>query len=679
MRRVLALGAASATTTLAANEDSRKLGNTGVAKVVELLTGMKGKAEADAQEEKKAFAAYESWATSTTAELEGAIEGGKSEIEAFKATKVAMGARASEMKAAIEENTAKLTELEAAKDDKETAKNKANKEFAKLKAEYETNISAVDKAIQILKAQKDIAFPQMSKSLLQVASQMTGRARELTTMLLQQAPGMKTYENSSGGVVDMIEGLKERFTEELYAAQKTHAEEIGNLMTVITNLSGQIKNEKAQMKRNQATMNKANAASAKAAEQQKEQEEVTATDEKSLSEVTTEFKLKTKQFGERKTLREEEIVAMQKAIDIMQGIEVSLVQKSKSSEQASFIQLSSSGKFIAPVSEEDGEERLARVSHILRDQPSKRLQLLAVAMSNQAGLDPKNAIGKILNMIRDMITKLEEEGAAEAGKNGQCMQMMTQNKADIDEATAEQEKSKVEMEKLTAEIGENTALIKKLNFEQAESKKMMAEATKVRAESKKAHEDAIAEAQAGADACGKAITVLEEFYGKAADAESLLQQKQPVDTSDKPATFDKPYQGQQGQATGIVGMIEAIQADFLGTVTQANMEESQEAKAFDELSDTTEIGDGERATELSMTKQELSGDKKKLKKAEGEYGTWSDSLAAAMEAKRVIEVDKGCIANAGKTPEQLYKERMEARDAEMQSLREALSILEAES
>merc|ERR1719188_1813146 len=256
---------------------------------------------------------------------------------------------------------------------------------------------------------------------------------------------------------------------------------------------------------------------------------------------------------------------------------------------------------------------------------------------------------------------------------------MTQNAADIDEATAEKEKAKVSVEKLTAEIGENTALIKKLTREQADSKKMMAEASSVRAESKKSHEDSIAEASAGAEACGKAITVLKEFYGKAADAQSLLQQRQPVDVSDKPATFDAPYTGQQGQATGIVGMIEAIQADFLGTVTQANMEESQEAKAFEELSNETEIADNKRATELSMTKQELAGNKKDLKKGEVDLGTWSDSLSAAMDAKRVIEVDKGCVADAGKTPEQLHKERMQARDAEMQSLKEALEVLEAES
>jgi hypothetical protein len=126
-------------------------------------------------------------------------------------------------------------------------------------------------------------------------------------------------------------------------------------------------------------------------------------------------------------------------------------------------------------------------------------------------------------------------------------------------------------------------------------------------------------------------------------------------------------------------MIEAIQEDFLGTVTLAETEESQELKAFEELSNETEIADGKRATELSTTKQELSGNKKKLKKAEMDFGTWSDSLSAANEAKRVIEVDKGCIANAGKTPEQLYKERMEARDAEIQSLREALTVLEGES
>jgi len=169
---------------------------------------------------------------------------------------------------------------------------------------------------------------------------------------------------------------------------------------------------------------------------------------------------------------------------------------------------------------------------------------------------------------------------------------------------------------------------------------------------------------------------LKEFYSKAADATSLLQQ--PVDTSDKPATFDSAYTGQQGESTGVVGMIEAIQEEFLGSVTQANMEEAQEAKAFEDLSNETEIAQGKRATELSTTKQELSGNKKNLKQAEMDFDTWSDSLSSAMEAKRVIEVDKGCIANAGKTPDELYKEKVDARNAEIQSLTEALAVLDGE-
>merc|ERR1719203_2440390 len=128
-----------------------------------------------------------------------------------------------------------------------------------------------------------------------------------------------------------------------------------------------------------------------------------------------------------------------------------------------------------------------------------------------------------MNMIRDMINKLEEESAAEAGKNGMCMQLMSQNKLDIEEATAEKDKAMASVEGLTAAIGENKQRISTLQKERQAATKMLSEATKVRNESKKAHEDAIAESQTGADACGQAITVLKDFYAAAADAQSFAQ------------------------------------------------------------------------------------------------------------------------------------------------------------
>lgn len=84
-----------------------------------------------------------------------------------------------------------------------------------LPAEYESNIAAVHKAAEVLKTQKDVSQLQVKPALLQVRESLTGRARELATMLVEQAPAAAAYENQSSGVVGMLEDLAEKFQEEV--------------------------------------------------------------------------------------------------------------------------------------------------------------------------------------------------------------------------------------------------------------------------------------------------------------------------------------------------------------------------------------------------------------------------------------------------------------------------------
>merc|ERR1719247_3180196 len=85
----------------------------------------------------------------------------------------------------------------------------------------------------------------------------------------------------------------------------------------------------------------------------------------------------------------------------------------------------------------------------------------------------------------------------------------------------------------------------------------MAKATKLRQEEKAKNTETIADSQEAQTAVAQALTVLKEFYAKAAEATALLQQ-QP----ESPEIFDEPYKGMQSENGGIVGMLEVIQSDF---------------------------------------------------------------------------------------------------------------------
>ena len=118
----------------------------------------------------------------------------------------------------------------------------------------------------------------------------------------------------------------------------------------------------------------------------------------------------------------------------------------------------------------------------------------------------------------------------------------------------------------------------------ADLTKAMATATKLRDEEKTRNEITIKDSQDAQTAVAQALTVLKEFYAKAGEATSFVQQ---------PAIFDSPYTGMQSENGGIVGMIEVIQSDFARLEAETSASEAQSAKEYDDFmqdSSITKVG-----------------------------------------------------------------------------------------
>ena len=93
-------------------------------------------------------------------------------------------------------------------------------------------------------------------------------------------------------------------------------------------------------------------------------------------------------------------------------------------------------------------------------------------------------------------------------------------------------------------------------------------------------------------AVAQALTVLKEFYEKAAEATALLQGKQ------KPEIFDEPYTGMQSENGGVVGMLEVIQSDFARLETDTKAAEAEAQKAFDEFTSESAVNRAANAKDV---------------------------------------------------------------------------------
>merc|ERR1719164_66786 len=160
------------------------------------------------------------------------------------------------------------------------------------------------------------------------------------------------------------------------------------------------------------------------------------------------------------------------------------------------------------------------------------------ALAVRADEDP---FKKVKKMIKDLITKLLEEANEEAEHKGWCDTELSTNEQTRNEKTEAVETLHAEIDELQASIAKLTEEITDLTEAVAALDAAVAKATKIREEEKAKNTETIADSQEAQTAVAQALTVLKEFYAKAAEATALVQQ-QP----EAPEVFDKPYKGMGG-------------------------------------------------------------------------------------------------------------------------------------
>jgi len=268
-------------------------------------------------------------------------------------------------------------------------------------------------------------------------------------------------------------------------------------------------------------------------------------------------------------------------------------------------------------------------------------------------------------MIKDLIVRLMEEANEEAEHKGWCDTELSTNEQTRKEKTAAVETLHAEIDELSASIAKLTQEITDLTAEIAEIDKAVAEATAIRAEEKATNEQTIKDATEAQTAVAQALTVLKEFYEKAAEATALLQGKQ------KPEVFDEPYTGMQSENGGVVGMLEVIQSDFARLETDTKAAEAEAQKAFDEFTSESAVNRAANAKDVEHKTTKKTNQEAALtaKKADLE-GTQKELDAALAYYDKL----KPSCVDAGVS----YEDRVARRKEEIESLQEALRILNGE-
>merc|ERR1719235_1033745 len=227
-----------------------------------------------------------------------------------------------------------------------------------------------------------------------------------------------------------------------------------------------------------------------------------------------------------------------------------------------------------------------RVAEFLRGRSEQLNSRMLSALAVRVADDP---FSKVKKMIKDLIVKLMEEANEEAEHKGWCDTELSTNEQTRKEKTEAVETLHAEIDQLEASIAKLTEDISELTKAVADLDAAMAKATKLRQAEKAKNTETISDSQEAQTAVAQALTVLKEFYAKAAEATAFVQKKA------EPEIFDSAYKGMGGESGGVVGMLEVIESDFARLESDTKASEATAQKEYDTFMTDSKVDKSEKS------------------------------------------------------------------------------------
>merc|ERR1719159_2333122 len=352
---MLMLFMASPTAVVGVASGQGSASNAAVQKVIQMLTDMQATSKKEKHEEEVKFAEFETFCTHEIADLKEGIKKAAEEIEILTS---GIEKLTSDVGVLGEEIAQLQSDVAGFEGDLKVQKAQREKDYADFVAEstdYGESIDALDRAIMVItKNAKDI--PQGGASLLQMQELATlpARAKAMVAAFVavvdsdddgELAPEANAYENQSGGIVDMLKNLQDDFRKKLKQCEKEEMNAKHASDMIVQDLTDSISRANSDIEE-------------KTAEKEKKTEKIAedkgllaatrkdmGEDTKTLSDLEAECSQKGESFKEKQQLRAEEIEALGKAIEILQGGAVSDGAKHLDLNQiaSSLIQVASKG------------------------------------------------------------------------------------------------------------------------------------------------------------------------------------------------------------------------------------------------------------------------------------------------------------------------------------------------
>jgi len=634
-----------------------------VRKVVTMLQAMQTKVQNEGEKEKALYDKFMCYCKTGGSDLSSSITAAKAKLgdlgtdietaesKLAQVTQTLAGAKAD--RAAGEKAMAEATSL----------REKEAGAFAKFKADSETNLAAISKAVAALESGMAGGFLQtgaasLLRKLASSSRQMDDEDRHALASFLA---GGNDYAPQSGQITGILKTIHDEMSAGLADATTT---ENAAIQAYNELMHSRLKEKAALTAAIQSKLTKQGELSVSLAEMKNDAgdtQEALAADQKFLSELSKGCATKTAEWEARSKTRADELVALADTIKILNDDDaLELFKKTLPSASSSFMQ----------VEVRKANLRTRALAAIQRPRGNVGLDLIAMALHGK-----KIGFDKVIGMIDNMIATLNKEQVDDDSKRAYCakeLDLADDDKKsltrDIANLGASIEAGQGAIATLEEEIAALTEGIRKLD-------QSVAEATANRRAEHDEYNELIASNSAAKEVLGLAKNRLQQFYNpKLAKATTTvapafvqLEQRRKADPGSAPATWSA-FAKQSEANGGVVQMINLLVADLDKEITEAEAEEKDAQADYETLM----ADSADKRTADSKSLSEKQGAKADTEAAV--EGHQDDKASAQNELGSTLKYISSLHAECDWLTK-YYSVRQQARADELDSLKNAKAVL----
>jgi uncharacterized protein YcgL (UPF0745 family) len=643
-----------------------------IKKVVTMLDNLVTMMDSEGAEDEKKVAHFVQFCDGEKSAANAKISEMQTKIEDTNAALVDLGSQKQELDATVAKLNGQI-DTETSQINDATEKRKAeNAAFTKEQIDFENAIAACGKAVTLLASHygSGETTPAAKPDYLSLLATIRKSVDNLRTssrhatlvvnanrsLQMLQQPNNNVYQESSeesGNIVDQIKLLSSTFAEDKMSA----VDEEARLQKSFDNLIGK-KNQLLsslilERDTQQADLNSVNQNIAEQSSALKMAEDTLADQQTLLASVTKQQSQAEEMFKVRKADREAELAAVKKGLEILE--KVSFVQSDNVE--------SDGGKVLLTLRKRQPMtpcQQCARVAAMLRQKSTVyHSSVLAAAAATSMGSD---AIGDVINNLKDLITRIDQEQKTEKEHKDWCEQ-------ETGLTTAKREDHSGVVTQLTGIMADLKEVIKEKDLaldENAENihdeDDYFDEQVEMRSEAKGEFEEDLQDHLDAIQALNEAIEILANFYAK---RNAKLIQTPAVGRPIKQSFLQKSMQPSGGKA---VQVMSEIRGEFEHAKGNLESDEKEAVETFTVLKEQHMKTDSDLHVDKNTITVEEQTAEQQLDTAEHDKENNEGEVAAADQY--LNQLGKSCY------PLMMhFDERTRLRKEEKEAIKDAIKVL----